>query len=362
MRRTFVLVVVLAGCTERSTSNDDGGVWPDLSPDLKARDLSPPDQGVDRSPPDGPARDLSLLPWKSVKVHQNPDLHAAACLASGDVFVAGDKGTLLHRGPNSPPGIVFTKQPVGNPVTTTDLYTVTFADAAYGATAGKGWEIWDTKDLGQTWATAPQCSAFLFDAFHALHLDTSTTGFGAGVANNNQGGGYKYYTGYSWVCGPTPYPNEEFYDVVRQGKSGWIVGNTAGKIYRTEDEGMTWAAVNAGTTATLRAVHFQSASLGLAVGDGGVIVRSTDGAGKVWQSVTSGVKKDLYDVTMVDAATGWAVGDGGTLLTTKDGGQSWTSQQSGVTERLEAVCFTSKKDGWAVGQAGVVLHTETGGI
>jgi photosystem II stability/assembly factor-like uncharacterized protein len=365
MRRCLLLGVAVAawgwGCTDRAASDDGGGVWPDLALDSKATDLAPTDRGVDVSLPDGSGRDAALEPWQSVKVHQNPDLHAVACLASGDVFVAGDQGTLLHRGPGSPPGIVFTKQQVGDPTTTNDLYTVSFADAAYGAAAGKGWEIWETKDLGQTWAMAPQCSAFLFDAFHALHLDTSTSGFGAGIANNGQGGGYKYYGGYSWVCGPTPYAGEAFYDVVRLGKSGWIVGKTGGKIYATEDEGMAWTPVSAGTTATLHAVHFQSAALGLAVGEGGVIVRSTDGAGKVWSSVTSGVSTDLHDVTMVDATTGWAVGEGGTLLVTKDGGQSWSQQLSGVTERLEGVCFTSAKDGWVVGQAGVVLHTETGG-
>jgi len=360
-------LVLVAACSS-SSATDSGAVWPDLILDAPQQDaLSDPDLGPDLFAPDvgpdGPAVDVPpSMSWQNTQVVGNPNLHAVACLSGGHVFVAGASGTLLHRGPTSPPGIVFTKQQVGAPATATDLHTVTFADPTYGVTAGKSWEIWETKDLGQTWATAPQCSAFVFDTFYSLHLDSATTGFGAGIAVNNQGAGFKYYTGTSWICNLTPYPGEVFYDVFRLGKNGWVVGQTGGKIYRTEDDGTSLTPISVTPSETLRALHFQSPNLGLAVGDKGTILRSTDGDGKVWAAVSSGVTADLYGVTMVDASTGWAVGAGGMLLLTTDGGQSWTPEPSGVGARLEAICFTSAQEGWAVGQAGTVIHTKTGGI
>jgi len=361
MRKIFLVTVglCLAGCSDRPNPEDGGPIWPDLVLDWAVPDAPRPDRALpDISVGDRPVTEGGGPAWQSAQVGAE-DLHAVACLPGGHLFVAGDKGTMLYRGPASPPGINFTKQSVGvsSPVTV-DLYTVTFADPTYGATAGKDWQIWETKDQGKNWNVAPQCSAFVFEVFHSLHLSAAGAGFGAGVAVNGAGGGYKYYSGYSWVCGPTPYPGEVFLDVVRQDKLGWIVGATGGKIYRTEDEGATWVGYAAGTTETLRAVAL-SGNSGLAVGDKGTIVASSDG--KAWSTVTSGVTVDLYGVTLQSAQDGWAVGEGGTLLRTKDGGQSWTPQSPGVTARLEAVCFTSAMDGWAVGQGGTVVHTITGG-
>jgi photosystem II stability/assembly factor-like uncharacterized protein len=362
----LLAVVVLVGnsngCSDRASSPDSGPVWPDTFVDLvSAADQSAPDRGVDSAgDPDADAgadADGSLpLVWTVAQVGTE-DLHDVACV-QGQVFAVGDGGTVLHRGWSAPPGAVFDKQVIA---TAADLYTVTFADLTYGAVAGKDPQIWDTKDQGTTWAVAPQCSAFVFDTFYALHLDSATTGFGAGVTVNSAGAGNKYFTGYSWVCGASTYPGETFYDVHRLGSSGWIVGDTGGKIYRTEDA-LTWSTVSAGVSETLRGVTFSGASLGLVAGDKGTILRSTDGQGSTWTPVSSGVTEDLWDITLFDGSNGWAVGEGGTLLRTADGGLSWTPEQSGTSVRLEAICFTSSQEGWAVGQAGTVLVATPGGI
>lgn len=367
----LLAVGLLAACSGRASDTDTAPIWPDLILDQPAPDLGA-DASRDRGSPEGPVRDapgrdggdLSSTPWQVLQVAGGADLHDVACLPGGHVFVAGSGGTLLHHDPASP-GSGLSPQVVGDPTApvTSDLYTVTFADATYGAAAGKDWRIWETRDLGQTWPVAPQCSAFTFDTFYSLHLTSASSGFGAGIAVNNQGGGYKYYTGYSWVCGPVTYAGEVFYDVFRLGQGGWIVGDTAGKIYRTADGGSVWVGYPAGTTETLRAVTFHSSgSPGIAVGEMGTIVVSTDGTGSIWTKVASPVGADLLGVTMVDALVGWAVGKAGALLRTADGGQSWTTVSSGVSADLESVCFTSQSDGWAVGKAGTVLHTTSGGL
>jgi photosystem II stability/assembly factor-like uncharacterized protein len=348
-------LLAIQACSDRAAALDSGPIWPDAILDLLPHpDTRPPDAkviGPHEGGTDGPAS-----AW-TVATVGSEDLHDVAC-ASGHVFVAGNKGTMLHRDGSSPPGATFVAQ---NVPTTADLYTVTFGSLAYGATAGKSDMIWDTKDAGSTWGIAYQCSAFVFDTFHALHLSAADAGFGVGIATNNAGAGYKYYAGLSWVCGPSPYPGEVFYDVFRLGSSGWIVGDTGGKIYRTEDQGTNWVSVSSGTTNTLRGVYFFGGA-GLAVGDGGTILRSTDGKGAVWSAVTSPVTADLWDVYTKDSLEAWAVGAAGTLLLTVDGGKTWQVRPSPTTARLEAICFTSAQEGWAVGEGGTVIYTTTGGI
>jgi len=354
----LLLAVALgvAGCSSRTATPDQRGpIWPDLrldrlAPDLLAPDLALPDRASDRTTTDAPPP----KPWSLVKTLSAEDLHAVAC-TQGHVFAVGVKGTILHRHP-ALGGFALEGS------LTADLHTVSFSvDGSYGVAAGKEQQIWETKDLGKTWSVAPQCSSFAFETLYALHLSSASEGFGAGIAVLNAGAGTKFYSGMSWVCGSQTYAGEVFHDVVRLGTQGYIVGDTGGKVYRTEDGGMTWAAVPAGTTQVLKGVSFAGGLLGVAVGAGGTIVRSTDGKGETWSAVTAPVAEELEAVQLFDTLHGWAVGSGGTILATKDGGQSWSAQTSGTSARLEGVCFSSTSEGWVVGEGGIVLHTTTGG-
>lgn len=289
------------------------------------------------------------------------DLHGVACI-NGHVFAVGDKGTILHQPPGAGSGFVKLQAPTAYP-----LYTVAFANHSntgqtYGAVAGNSHKIWETKDLGAQWAEAPQCHSYLFETLYALHLSALDSGFAAGVAASKMGGGTKFYTGGSWVCSTPTVAQAVFYDTFRLGQSGWAVGLTNGKIFRTEDAGYTWSAVTIPFSGALRGVHFAKRNLGVAVGAKGTILRSTDSEGKVFKALSSPTTDDLWDVTFADTQQGWAVGEKGTILHTSDGGQSWTRQKAGSTARLEGVCFTKgATHGWAVGSGGAVLHTKSGG-
>jgi photosystem II stability/assembly factor-like uncharacterized protein len=365
----LLLLCLTASCSSRSAPGKDRGpIWPDLILDFPALDHGHPDRPPDRAL-DAPVtvdagvdagREAAPAGgWKASTI-AFIDLHDASCVQD-HVFVVGDGGTILHRAPGA---AYFASQ---TSPASDDLYTVSFADATYGVAAGKGPSIWQTKDLGATWELAPQCSAYVFDTFFALHVDSATSGYGAGVtlaamdAGSSLAGGAKYFGGVSWVCSSPTHPGELFYDVFRAGKSGWIVGDTGGKIYRTSDEGLTWSPLGAGTTQALRGVQLTTAAVGVAVGAGGAIVRSSDGFGMTWAPAVSGVTVNLYDVVFWDALTGWVVGDQGTVLRTDDGGVSWKLQPTPTTARLEAVCFTSATDGWAVGAGGTLLSTTSGG-
>ncbi|MFH1132045.1 MAG: YCF48-related protein [Pseudomonadota bacterium] len=363
MRRNILyLYVMFVGACSSSNgtqAQDSNPIWPDafLEAGVDASlDLGGEQSSIDLAD-DQVIQDIGPINGWVASTVGTVDLHAVACV-QGDVFAVGNGGTVLHHKSTDPPGKVFST--VDTP-TIADLYTVTFADLTYGVVAGNDPKIWESKDGGTTWTVAPQCSNFSFETFYSLYLFSPTEGFGAGLAANLAGAGFKYFSGGSWVCGGDPYPDEIFYGVFRLGDKGWLVGDTKGKIYYSGDKGATWDPTTYGTNEVLKSVHFAELGLGVAVGEKGSIFSSQDEKGSIWTQVTSPVSTDLWDIHFWNAKLGWAVGEAGTILYTSDGGQTWTQQTSNTTSRLEGICFTSATEGWAVGEGGTVLYTNTSG-
>ena len=61
-----------------------------------------------------------------------------------------------------------------------------------------------------------------------------------------------------------------------------MVGDVVTFILKTTDAGATWAPLTSGTTTSLHEVYLLNPNEGVAVGDGGLILRTTDG-GAGWQ-------------------------------------------------------------------------------
>jgi photosystem II stability/assembly factor-like uncharacterized protein len=353
---------LLGGCPSDNGLDPDAAVdlWPRFDHGADGDQRPPPDLN-----PDCPTLDLGddalgAMGWRVVQTAGVP-LHDVTC-AQGHVFVAGDKGTLLHRPPDGHQCGGFSPQQVP---TQANLLTVAFTpDLLYGAAAGEHPMIWETKDEGKTWEVAPQCGDIVFSVFNSLHLYSSTKGFGAGTPDNQAGAAYKVYAGKTWICPTQTFPNQLFYDAFQLEDNAWVVGSTKGNIYHTPDHAGTWFITDTGVQKPLHGVFFRGnagALEGVAVGDEGTILRSTDGKGLDWTQVTTLGTDDLRGVYMWDDKLGWIVGDNGTVMHTEDGGQIWTYQSAPTAERLEAVCFSSATEGWAVGDGGSILHTTTGG-
>jgi photosystem II stability/assembly factor-like uncharacterized protein len=85
--------------------------------------------------------------------------------------------------------------------------------------------------------------------------------------------------------------------------------------------------VASGTSANLNALAFSTPSIGVAVGDGGTIVRTTDG-GQTWAPVASGTVATLRAVAFSGAGRGVVTGENG-LLFTNDDGATWTATLPG---------------------------------
>lgn len=147
--------------------------------------------------------------------------------------------------------------------------------------------------------------------------------------------------------------------VTRAGQRLVAVGEQ-GIVLLSDDHGVSWRQARVPTSVALTNVRFVSASLGWAVGHGGVIVHSSD-AGETWVKqldgkqlarieleaaqaeagaggsaaqrrladaqrwVADGADKPLFDIHFSDADSGLVVGAYGLILATRDGGQTWQS-------------------------------------
>ncbi|MFP6686530.1 MAG: hypothetical protein VB934_17555, partial [Polyangiaceae bacterium] len=141
----------------------------------------------------------------------------------------------------------------------------------------------------------------------------------------------------------------------------WAVGSE-GLIIRSPDR-ENWTVEASGTYRGLHGVHFLSSGVGIAVGNGGTILRKEPSDPiPAWTpaALPPGFSANLYDVHFnADGSIGYAVGAGGTILTTKVGGQSWEVQDTPTNSWLSAVhVHTTDKNvtwAWAVG-SGIILR------
>ncbi len=109
---------------------------------------------------------------------------------------------------------------------------------------------------------------------------------------------------------------------------------------------------------TLRGVIVKTDSLGVAVGDGGTIMRRVGGS---FSPVTYPTIHGLRSVSRyVD--TMYIVGDSGYIFKSINNGETWTNKSySGSKVFLNATAARNKDNAWAAGDSGIILYTTNGG-
>jgi hypothetical protein len=114
--------------------------------------------------------------------------------------------------------------------------------------------------------------------------------------------------------------------------------------------------------ATLRAVRFSPAGIGIAVGDLGVMLRTADG-GETWTQIPSSIDAPLRDVLWLDERRVVVIGgwceeitgvDYGVVLSSTDGGETFVPQEDQQLPSLDQFCFDqdSRYAGPAIRAAG----------
>jgi photosystem II stability/assembly factor-like uncharacterized protein len=103
---------------------------------------------------------------------------------------------------------------------------------------------------------------------------------------------------------------------------GWAAGE-GGLVAHTFDGGQTWSSQDAHTSASLRAIRFGTAMLGLVAGDAGALAVTRDG-GSTWTTQGPWTGASLRGVAVAsNAGMMIAVGDGGVVLRSPDAGGTW---------------------------------------
>ncbi|WP_294677735.1 YCF48-related protein [uncultured Fluviicola sp.] len=139
---------------------------------------------------------------------------------------------------------------------------------------------------------------------------------------------------------------------------GMVVGN-GGVIRKTMDAGLHWTSSNSGTQYDLNGIAYLNGSTYVAVGENGTILKTTN-AGASWTTVNSGTSNDLTGI-FVNGLNIYVTGANGTILVSTNSGNAWTPINTGISFKLNKIFFVSDLVGYAVGDGGTILKTVNAG-
>ncbi len=248
-------------------------------------------------------------------------------------------------------------------ITVTYLYSIYFLSDLVGFTCGTNGKICRTTD-GSSWVTQVSGTT---QNLRSITFKGSNAGFVVGdngtILLTTDGGA-------NWLPNNLDQSGADNYYSVNftTSSTGWICGyNTAAVIRKTTDGGIHWGSqsVNLGNY-ILRDIKFLNLTTGIAVGDGGYIVRTTNG-GTNWVQAVSGVTNDLQSIDLGSIGFSniawYAAGFGGKILKSTNDGVSWGQLTSGTTTNLFEldVCTNSRDSVFACGGQGLIIKTTNGG-
>jgi photosystem II stability/assembly factor-like uncharacterized protein len=244
-------------------------------------------------------------------------LHGIYFLDPNEGVAVGDSGTILHT---TDGGAAW--QSVASGVVD-NLRSVSF-NGPNGICGGDSQDILYSTDSGASWQISQ--SGFFGGGFPGAQMLSGNTGFVAGQNSIFQALlGTTTDGGASWAFQPFYFDNNEggandlFFLDQNTGVVSGSVFDGRGAIARTTDAGTNWSTLF--FDQAIEGLTFPTAASGFAVGMGGRILHSSDN-GITWADQASGSSASLHDVSFAgDALTGIAVGDGGVVLRTTSGGE-----------------------------------------
>jgi photosystem II stability/assembly factor-like uncharacterized protein len=167
---------------------------------------------------------------------------------------------------------------------------------------------------------------------------------------------------------------DKFFDVWPTGPASAFIVGARGKVLKTEDGGLHFKRIDAGTDIGIFGIQMTDADNGYLCGQDGLIMRTRDG-GKTWEKVNSRTHLFIFALSFPDRVHGFLVGDRSLVLSTTDGGETFLKRQ---LQRLfppalqdyalpyeepvlYSVDFRDPEHGWVVGELGRIWSTDNGG-
>jgi PKD repeat protein len=216
-----------------------------------------------------------------------------ATLLSGNWFVTGDSGTILHSTNN---GSSWTPQSTG---TLERFNGSSFTTVSNGFAVGTNGTI--QRYDGSNWLPEISGTSMNLNSVEAL-----SSGDAIAVGDNQT---ILYYNGSSW----TPQTSPLNFDI--------------------------------------RDIKFSSNLSGYAVGAGGIIIKTIDG-GNTWTPSLTGIDEDFNSVTVEGPDSAWATGTGGVVYTTVNDGATWIRYSVGHLGTQKGINKTPAGKGHVVGHGG----------
>jgi photosystem II stability/assembly factor-like uncharacterized protein len=235
---------------------------------------------------------------------------------------------------------------------------VAFADANTVVVMGNTGQTMRSTDAGASWTTG---FAFSASAFYRLRFSSPTVGLAVSFVN-----GLTLRTrdaGETWTRIGGGTIDENVVGMAASPSGNVVLAGSLGRaMLRSADGGATWLRSGSFPVgAQFQKPAFATEQRAIAIRPEGQIVLSVD-AGQTWSIADDRLSQDqirLNDATMASATVGLVVGNEGLILRSTNGGSSWAAVNSGTPQQLRAVrCLTATV---CVAGGGGVLRSTDGG-
>lgn len=150
---------------------------------------------------------------------------------------------------------------------------------------------------------------------------------------------------------------------------GWKLADSTRTILKSENGGLyLWNFAVDANKHWVKSMEFTDNQNGIAVCDGGQILKTSDG-GWIWTTSNGPILRDYNRIFFIDNQNMIIVGGINdtaqspiqTILRSTNGGQSWTVVHDQAGQWLKSVYFPTPSTGYAVGDSGTILKTTNGG-